>query len=64
MKALFPDLPFDVRYEPARAGEILRNYASIDKARRMLGYNPPTQLDQGLKSTWEWFVSRAGAGAR
>lgn len=46
----------DVRYEPARAGEILRNYASIDKARRLLGYDPQTQLVDGLKKTWQWFL--------
>src|SRR5277367_5897239 len=39
MKAVLPGVDLDVRYEPARAGEISRNYASIEKARRMLGFN-------------------------
>lgn len=48
----------EVRYEPARAGEILRNYAAIDKARRALGYDPRTDLGAGLERVWEWFTSR------
>jgi UDP-glucose 4-epimerase len=58
MKEILPELTFEVRYEPRRAGEILRNYASIEKARRMLGYDPQTRLDEGLRNTWRWFVSR------
>lgn len=59
MKNLFSDQAFDIRYEPSRAGEILRNYASIKKANRMLGYDPRTTLDEGLKHTWDWFISRS-----
>jgi len=58
MKKVLPGVKFDVRYEAARTGEILRNYASIEKARRLLGYNPQTALDEGLRSTWSWFVSQ------
>jgi len=58
MKRVLPSVKFDVRYEPARAGEILRNYASIEKARRLLGYNPSKKLDDGLRDTWSWFVSQ------
>jgi UDP-glucose 4-epimerase len=62
MKEVLPGVKFDVRYEPARAGEILRNYASIEKARRLLGYAPRTPLDEGLRNTWRWFVSQNGRG--
>jgi UDP-glucose 4-epimerase len=58
MKAMLPDHRFDVRFEPARPGEILRNYASIEKARRILGFRPKTQLNEGLRKTWQWFISR------
>ena len=60
MQQVLPELKFDVRHQPRRAGEILRNYASIEKARNMLGYNPQTRLNEGLKNTWEWFASREG----
>jgi UDP-glucose 4-epimerase len=59
MKTVLPGVALDVRYEPARAGEISRNYASIEKARRMLGFDPKTKLDQGLKDTWDWFQQNA-----
>jgi UDP-glucose 4-epimerase len=61
MQKVLPDLAFDVRYELPRPGEIRRNYASIEKARRMLGYDPKTRLDEGLRSTWQWFVSHNGS---
>jgi UDP-glucose 4-epimerase len=63
MKRVLPGVKFDVRYEPARAGEILRNYASIEKARRLLGYNPSKGLDEGLRDTWRWFVSQNSRAA-
>jgi UDP-glucose 4-epimerase len=55
LQQVIPHATFDVRHEPARPGEILRNYASIDKARRMLGFEPKTPLDEGLRRTWNWF---------
>jgi len=60
MKKAIPELTFDVCYEPARAGEIRRNYASIEKAHRMLGYDPKTRLEDGLKNTWRWFLLHGG----
>ena len=63
MKKVLPDLSFDIRYEPSRAGEISRNYASIEKARRMLGYDPTMKLDEGLKNTWGWFQSKIDRSA-
>ncbi len=57
MQKVLPEMTFDVRYEPARAGEIRRNYANIEKARRVLGFNPKTSLEEGLSNTWRWFGS-------
>jgi UDP-glucose 4-epimerase len=59
MQTTLPELAFDVRYEPARTGEVLRNYASIDKARRLLQFDPKTKLSDGLRATWDWFVTHA-----
>jgi UDP-glucose 4-epimerase len=61
MKELLPSVKFQIRHEEARSGEIFRNYASIDKARRSLGYEPKMELSEGLRRTWDWFVSRNGA---
>jgi UDP-glucose 4-epimerase len=49
-----------VRREPPRAGEILRNYSSVDKARDRLGYRPSVALAEGLQRTWDWFASAHG----
>jgi UDP-glucose 4-epimerase len=51
-----------VTQEPARPGEILRNYSLIDKAQERLGYAPETALAEGLRKTYDWF-SAAGAAA-
>jgi UDP-glucose 4-epimerase len=47
----------EVRREPPRPGEILRNYSRIEKARRRLGYAPAVPLADGLGRTYEWFAS-------
>ena len=52
-----------VRREPPRAGEILRNYSSIEKARQRLGYAPEVPLGEGLGRTFEWFTSLHGTAA-
>jgi UDP-glucose 4-epimerase len=52
----------EVRREPPRPGEILRNYSEIGKARARLGYDPAVPLEDGLRSTYEWF-SRSPATA-
>ncbi|MDR2337296.1 MAG: NAD-dependent epimerase/dehydratase family protein [Deltaproteobacteria bacterium] len=40
---------------PAPASEIKINYANIDKAKRLLGYIPSTDLRSGLEKMWEWY---------
>jgi UDP-glucose 4-epimerase len=48
-----------VRYEPFRSGEIVNTYCDISKAKRVLGYDPRTTLEQGLRQTWAWFTENA-----
>ena len=40
---------------PKRAGDQLRTKANIDKARKLLGYNPKTTLLESVKFQVEWF---------
>jgi UDP-glucose 4-epimerase len=48
-----------VRYAPTRPGEVQRNYGSIDRARKCLGFSPTTDLLTGLTETWMWFQQGA-----
>jgi nucleoside-diphosphate-sugar epimerase len=41
--------------QPARPGDQSRTKANIDKARRILNYNPQTSLKEGLKAQVTWF---------
>jgi UDP-glucuronate 4-epimerase len=44
-----------VRITPAPASDPHVTYASIDKAKRLLGYQPHTSIQDGLARTWEWY---------
>ena len=44
-----------VRYAPERPGEVRRNFVSIARAQKYLGFNPTTDLLSGLQKTWQWF---------
>ncbi len=49
--------PLDVRYGPARAGDVRRNVARVDKAAATLGYRAAVSLDDGLAETARWFAA-------
>jgi UDP-glucose 4-epimerase len=49
-----PDHP--VVYRPERAGEVGRNFASYDLAKKVLGYAPTISRDVGIASTWRWYA--------
>lgn len=40
---------------PNRAGDIPHSLASIDKARKLLGYDPQYSLRDGLKEAVKWY---------
>ena len=40
---------------PRRAGDQSRTHANIEKARRLLGYEPATSLHEGLARTVAWY---------
>lgn len=44
-----------MKITPERPGDQLRTLANIDKARKMLGYNPSTSLKEGLELQIEWY---------
>ena len=40
---------------PFRPGDVLHSLADIDKARRLLGYEPAYSLEQGLDESLDWY---------
>jgi UDP-glucuronate 4-epimerase len=40
--------------QPLQPGDVPQTYADITKARRLLGYNPQTQIEEGLHRFVEW----------
>jgi len=42
-------------YGPPRAGDVQHSMACIDKARKLLGYNPKYSLSEGLQLAIKWY---------
>ena len=49
--------PVLVKHSPARAGEIVKTWCDISRARAALGFAPATPLEDGLARAWEWFLA-------
>ena len=45
----------DILFGPSRAGDIPHSQASIDKARKLLNYNPTHNFQKGLKESLSWY---------
>jgi UDP-glucuronate 4-epimerase len=41
---------------PAQPGDVPKTFADISKAKTLLGYNPQTQLKEGLDKFYQWFL--------
>jgi UDP-glucuronate 4-epimerase len=44
--------------QPMQPGDVPVTFADISKAKRLLGYNPKTKIDDGVPKFVEWFCSR------
>jgi UDP-glucose 4-epimerase len=44
-----------VVYRPPRPGDVRRHYANIEKARRLLSFEPRTCLEEALNIVVEWY---------
>ena len=47
-------------YDPPRAGDIRDSQADISRARKILGYEPLIDFEDGLARTWKWYVEAYG----
>jgi UDP-glucuronate 4-epimerase len=43
---------------PEQPGDVPLTCADISKARRLLGYKPTTQLNEGLPRFIDWFLTK------
>lgn len=41
--------------QPMQPGDVPQTFADISKAKRLLGYNPQTQIEEGIHRFVEWF---------
>ncbi len=48
---------FDIEFKPQRKGDIKRSVADITKSKRILDFSPKTDLKEGLRRTYKWFLS-------
>jgi nucleoside-diphosphate-sugar epimerase len=48
----------DPIYAAPRAGDVRDSQADISKARRLLGYQPSVDLEEGLEKTVGWYKSQ------
>jgi nucleoside-diphosphate-sugar epimerase len=49
------DRPLERRHTPARAGDVPHTLADVEKAKRLLGYVPLVDFDEGFRRTVEFF---------
>ncbi|MGI9550953.1 MAG: SDR family oxidoreductase [Aurantibacter sp.] len=45
----------EVKYGPERQGDVPHSLASIEKAKKLLGYSPEFDIKSGLKQAVEWY---------
>ena len=47
--------------QPTQPGDVPRTFADITKARRLLGYDPQTQIEEGIRKFVGWFKETRNA---
>ena len=49
------DCRAEIDWQPLQPGDVTQTFADIAKARRLLGYSPQTQIEQGIEKFVAWF---------
>ena len=49
------DMHATIDRQPPQPGDVPQTFADISKARALLGYDPKTQIEEGLRRFVEWF---------
>ena len=45
----------EINRQPAQPGDVPITFANIEKAQRLLGYNPQVKIEDGIPRFIEWF---------
>jgi GDP-L-fucose synthase len=59
VEALSTFLDFKYVFDSTKSAGFPKRVMDISLARELIGYNPTTSLQDGLKATWEWFQANA-----
>jgi UDP-glucuronate 4-epimerase len=51
-----------IDWQPLQPGDVPQTFADIEKARRLLNYDPQTQIEDGIRKFVDWFRERAATG--
>lgn len=46
-----------IERKPLQPGDVPQTFADISKSRELLGYNPRTKIEEGIKKFTDWFTS-------
>ena len=46
-------------YGPPRKGDVRDSLANIEKAKKLMGYDPKFSVQEGMKITWNYFIAPA-----
>jgi GDP-L-fucose synthase len=49
--------PFSYSFDDSKQGGFKRRVMDLSRAREWINYSPKTSLRDGLRETWEWFLS-------
>lgn len=61
-KSLNKDIEFKKIYEPIKAGDVPKTYASTDKLQLEIGFKPKTSIEEGLQKFTDWYVKYYNKG--
>lgn len=50
-------IPFNFQFDTSKPAGFPKRIMDISLARQMIDYNPTTELCDGLKQTWKWFLN-------
>lgn len=58
------DLQAEIDWQPSQPGDVPQTFADVTKARALLGYDPQTQIEEGIRRFVEWFRVKQSDGKR